>query len=237
MAPSFSLAFFAGLLSFLSPCVLPLVPSYIAYIGGADAAAENKKLLVIRNSLFFILGFSIIFILLGASASLLGGLMRSYRPYLMTIGGILIVFFGLNMLGLFKFNFLMGDSRKQYLGNASTPVGAVLMGMAFAAGWSPCIGPVLGSILTLAGASATVSQGVLLLSSYALGLGVPFFIAAVAVGQFMSFSNRFKHYLPWVERAAGGLLLIAGILMLSGYYTVLSRYLLKYTPEWLFSKL
>lgn len=236
MAPSFSLAFFAGILSFLSPCVLPLVPSYIAYIGG-NSAVDTKKYIVLRNSLFFILGFSIIFITLGASASVVGGLLRSYRPYLMTIGGLLIIFFALNMLGLFKLSFLMGDNRKQYQGNSATPIGATLMGMAFAAGWSPCIGPVLGSILTLAGASGTLSQGILLLSSYALGLGIPFFLAALATQQFLNFSSNFKKHLIWVERAAGGLLLVAGLLMVSGYYTTLSRFFLRFTPEWLFSKL
>ncbi len=236
MAPSLPLAFIAGILSFLSPCVLPLVPSYIAYIGG-NSAIDQKKHLVLRNSLFFILGFSIIFITLGASASALGGLLRAYRPYLMTFGGLLIIFFALNMLGLFKLSFLMADNRKQYQGNTATPIGAVLMGMAFAAGWSPCIGPVLGSILTLAGATGTLSQGILLLSFYAIGLGVPFFLAALATERFLKFSSKFKQHLIWVERAAGGLLLVAGLLMVTGYYTVLSRYFLKFTPEWLFSKI
>ncbi len=236
MVPSFSLAFFAGILSFLSPCVLPLVPSYIAYIGG-NSAVDTKKYIVLRNSLFFILGFSLIFIALGASASALGNILRSYRPYLMTFGGILIIFFALNMLGLFKLSFLMGDSRKQYQGNTASPIGSVLMGMAFAAGWSPCIGPVLGSILTLAGATGTLTQGMLLLTSYAIGLGIPFFLAALATQKFLSFSSKFKKYLIWVERASGGLLLVAGLLMITGYYTVLGRYLIRFTPEWLFSKL
>ena len=141
------------------------------------------------------------------------------------------------MLGIFNFGFLMADNRKQYQGNSATPIGAVLMGMAFAAGWSPCIGPVLGSILTLAGASGTLSHGILLLSSYAIGLGIPFFLAALATERFLKLSSKLKHHLIWVERAAGGLLLIAGLLMISGYYTVLSRYFLKFTPEWLFSKI
>jgi cytochrome c-type biogenesis protein len=235
MTPTLPLAFVAGVLSFLSPCVLPLVPSYLAYIGGS--ATGQDRWLTLRNSLLFILGFSLIFISLGAGASTLGNLLRSYRGWLTILGGILVVLFGLVMLGLFKLPWLYRDTRTQFKGNSKTPIGAVLLGMAFAAGWTPCIGPILGGILTVAGTSQTLSQGILLLAVYALGLGLPFFIAALAMERFISFSSRFRHYLPWVERIAGVLLIIAGILMLTGLYTSLNTFLLRFVPDWLFNSL
>ena len=216
MTPTVSLAFVAGILSFLSPCVLPLVPSYLAYVGGSSAA-EQKRAVTLLNSLLFILGFSLVFIALGASASALGSLLRDLRGPMMLVGGILVILFGLMMLGVIKLPFLYRDTRMTFKGDSTTTWGAVLLGMAFAAGWTPCIGPVLGGILTLAGASGTLSQGVLLLASYALGLAVPFFLAALALESFLKFSTAFRQYLPWVERAAGGLLVIAGLLMVSGF--------------------
>ena len=240
MTPTLPLAFFAGVLSFLSPCVLPLVPSYLAYVGGSSARGESgqaSRRVLIRNSLFFILGFSLIFIGLGASASLIGGLLQENRRILTLVGGVLIVAFGLVMLGVIKLPFLYRDTRKQFQGDSSTPVGAVLLGMAFAAGWTPCIGPVLGGVLTLAGASGTLALGVALLASYALGLAVPFLLSALAVGSFTRFSHRFRRYLPWVERASGGILLVAGVMLLTGTYTELNVYLIRFTPEWLWSRL
>ncbi len=237
MTPTLPLAFFAGVLSFLSPCVLPLVPSYLAYVGGSSAGGEAPRNLLIRNSLFFILGFSLIFIGLGASASLIGSVLQENRRILTLVGGVLIVSFGLVMLGVIKLPFLYRDTRQQFSGDSSTPVGAVLLGMAFAAGWTPCIGPVLGGVLTLAGASGTLGFGVILLASYALGLAVPFLLSALAIGSFTRFSHRFRNYLPWVERVSGGILLIAGIMLLTGTYTELNTYLIRFTPEWLWSRL
>lgn len=236
MTPTVSLAFVAGILSFLSPCVLPLVPSYLAYVGGSSASEQNRAVTLV-NSLLFIVGFSLVFIALGASASALGSLLRDLRGPMMLGGGILVILFGLMMLGVIKLPFLYRDTRMTFRGDSTTTWGAVLLGMAFAAGWTPCIGPVLGGILTLAGASGTLSQGVLLLASYALGLAVPFFLAALALESFLKFSTAFRHYLPWVERAAGGLLVIAGLLMVSGLYTSFNTYLIRFTPEWLFSRL
>lgn len=236
MTPTLPLAFAAGLLSFLSPCVLPLVPSYLAYVGGSSAQAKTRAV-VLGNSLLFILGFSLVFIALGASASAFGALLRAYRGPFMTASGVLVVVFGLVMLGVFKLPFLYRDTRRAFTGDSSTPWGAALLGVAFAAGWTPCIGPVLGGVLTLAGATGTLSQGVLLLTSYALGLAIPFFLAALAVESFLKFSAGFRRYLPWVERAAGGLLVVAGVLMVTGTYTRLNSALIRYTPEWLLSKL
>jgi cytochrome c-type biogenesis protein len=234
VTPTLSLAFTAGILSFLSPCVLPLVPSYLAYVGGSGAA---KRSLLIRNALLFVLGFSLVFIALGASASALGSLLRANRQALTIGGGILVILFGLVLLGVIRLPVLMRDTRVQARHDASTPIGAVLLGMAFAAGWTPCIGPVLGGILTLAGASGTLMEGVAMLAVYSAGLAVPFLVAALALEPFLRMSRRVRRWLPWVERAAGGLLLIAGVLMVTGTYTRLNTWLLRFTPEWLYSRL
>ena len=234
MTPTLSLAFAAGVLSFLSPCVLPLVPSYLAYVGGSGA---EKRTLLLRNSLLFVLGFSLVFVALGASASALGSLLRENRHALTVGGGVLVILFGLVMLGVIRLPWLMRESRFQSRHDASTPWGAVLLGMAFAAGWTPCIGPVLGGILTLAGASGTLREGVVMLAVYSLGLAVPFLLASLALDPFLRFSRRFRRWLPWVERTAGGLLLIAGVLMVTGTYTRLNLWLLRFTPDWLYSRL
>jgi cytochrome c-type biogenesis protein len=233
MMPSIPVAFVAGVLSFLSPCVLPLVPSYLAYVGGSSAG----RLTVLRNSLLFIAGFSAIFVSLGASASLLGSLLRDYRLLFTQAGGLVVVLFGLMLLGVFKLPFLYRSARAEYRGNTSTPLGAVLMGMSFAIGWTPCIGPALGAILTLAGTSATLRTGMSLLAVYAAGLGLPFFLAAVSLGAFERFSRRFRPYLPWAERTSGAVLVLAGALMLTGNYTRLNSMLIGLTPAWLLERL
>lgn len=234
MTPGIGVAFAAGVLSFLSPCVLPLVPSYLAYVGGS---AEAKRAVLIRNALAFVLGFSLVFIALGAGASALGSLLRTNQRALTLGGGVLVILFGLVMLGVIKLPWLYRDTRMQYSGETRTPLGAVLLGMAFAAGWTPCIGPILGAILTMAGAAGTLTAGVGLLAVYALGLAVPFLAAALLLDPFMRFSRRFRRFLPWVERVAGALLLAAGILMVTGLYTVLNGYLINITPAWLLDKL
>ena len=236
MTPTLPLAFTAGVLSFLSPCVLPLVPSYLAYVGGVGAARGR----IVRSSLFFVLGFSLIFVGLGASASLLGGLLSAYRRELTLLGGVLIVFFGVVMLGVrvpFLSNLLQREARVRFAGETQTPIGAVLLGMAFAAGWTPCIGPVLGGVLTIAGTSGQLGQGVTLLACYALGLAVPFVAAAVMLGSFTRALGRFRHYLPWVERVSGIILIAAGVMLLTGTYTALNGTLIRYTPDWLWSRL
>lgn len=234
MTPTLSLAFVAGVLSFLSPCVLPLVPSYLAYVGGSSQA---RRRVLVSNSLLFIVGFALVFVALGASASLLGSLLRGNKDILTMVGGVIVIFFGLVMLGVIRLPWLYRDSRPQYRGDTQTPWGALLLGMAFAAGWTPCIGPILGGILGLAGASGTLAQGVGLLAVYSIGLGVPFLLAAFLFEPFLRFSGRFRRYLPWVERGAGVLLLIAGVLMLTGTYTKLNTFLIQLTPDWLLSRL
>ena len=237
MTPTLPLAFAAGVLSFLSPCVLPLVPSYLAFVCGGSGAARGAAL---RSSLFFVLGFSLVFVGLGASASLLGGLLGSYRRELTVAGGVLVLFFGLVMLGVrvpFLGRFLGRERRLRFVGETRTPVGAVLLGMAFAAGWTPCIGPVLGGVLTLAGTSGGLGQGVLLLSCYALGLAIPFLGAALMLESFTRFSRGFRRFLPWVERVSGAVLIAAGVMLLTGTYTALNGALIRYTPDWLWSRL
>lgn len=233
MTPSVPIALAAGVLSFLSPCVLPLVPSYLAYLGG-DTGRQGP---VVRNSLFFVLGFSLVFIMLGASASLLGALVLENRSWLMRLGGLLVIVFGLMLFGFFRIPFLYRTARPGYPKNGSTPLGALLMGMAFAIGWTPCIGPVLGAILTLAGASGTLSTGAGLLAVYAAGLAIPFLLASLGMGAFSRFSNRFRRFMPWVERVSGGILVVAGLLMVSGYYTRINAYLIRLTPQWLLERL
>lgn len=234
MSPGLGVAFAAGIISFLSPCVLPLVPTYLAYVGGS---ADAQRRILITNSLAFILGFSVVFIALGASASALGSLLRANQQILMTVGGALVIFFGLVMLGVIKLPWLYRDTRMQYKGETRSPWGAMVLGMAFAFGWTPCIGPVLGAILTMASAAGTLAAGVGLLAVYALGLGVPFLVAALLLEPFMRFSKSFRRYLPWLERGAGVLLIVAGVLMLTGTYTMLNSYLLNITPDWLIKRL
>ena len=233
MTPSIPIALAAGVLSFLSPCVLPLVPSYLAYLGG-DTGRQGP---VFRNSLLFVLGFSLVFIALGASASLLGALILENRSWLMRLGGALVIVFGLMLFGLFRIPLLYRTARPGYPKNGSTPIGALLMGMAFAIGWTPCIGPVLGAILTLAGASGTLVTGAGLLAIYAAGLAIPFLLAALGLGAFSRFSTRFRRFLPWVERVSGGILVVAGLLMVTGYYTRINEYFIRLTPQWLLERL
>lgn len=254
MSPSLPLAFLAGLLSFLSPCVFPLVPSYLAFVGGSvggstggsagaagtagsAAAGAGGRRVLLRQSLLFIAGFTLVFIVMGASASMLGAVLRQHRDVLTVVAGVVVALFGLVMLGVLKIPLLYRDARPRYRGETARPWGALLLGMAFAAGWSPCIGPILGGILTLAGASGTLAQGVALLAVYALGLALPFLAAAMALEPFLRFSRRFRSYLPWVERGAGVLLLAAGLLMVTGTYTQLNTYLSQVTPRWLLSRL
>ena len=234
VTPTLGAAFLGGILSFLSPCVLPLVPTYLAYVGGS---AEAKRRVLIFNALSFILGFSLIFVALGASASALGSVLRANQQVLMVVGGALVIFFGLVMLGVIKLPWLYRDTRVRYEGETRTPWGALLLGMAFAAGWTPCIGPILGAILTMAGAAGTLAAGVGLLGAYAVGLGVPFLLAALLLDPFMRFSKGFRRWLPWVERAAGVILVVAGVLMLTGTYETLNSYLINITPSWLIDRL
>ena len=225
-------AFAAGLLSFLSPCVLPLVPSYIGFLTGMTLPEMAKRRRAgFVHALLFVAGFSLVFILLGASATALGRALNYYQDWLQRIGGALIIAFGLVCLGVIKVEFLSQDRRVHVEHKPVGYLGSLVVGMAFAAGWTPCIGPVLGTILGLAATSNDLSRGVLLLAAYSAGLAVPFLIAAAALESFLEWFQRFRGYLPWVMRLSGALLVFVGLLMVTGEFTRLAGWLQRFTPE------
>jgi cytochrome c-type biogenesis protein len=227
-------AFAAGVLSFLSPCVLPLVPSYIGFLTGMTLPEMGgRRRVALIHALLFVLGFSLIFILLGASATALGRALNYYQVWLQRIGGILIILFGLFCLGAFQVGVLSRERRLHLERKPVGYLGSALVGMAFAAGWTPCIGPVLGGILGLAATSADVSEGMLLLGVYSAGLALPFLIAALALDSFLDWFQRFRRFLPWVMRISGLLLVFVGILLVTGEFTRLAGWLQGLTPEFL----
>ena len=227
-----ALAFTAGLLSFLSPCVLPLIPSYVTFITGLsleDVGHARRTALV--HSLLFILGFTIIFVALGATATALGQLLGYQRAWISRIGGVLIIVFGLYMLGVFNVSVFSRERRVHIADKPVGYLGTLLVGIAFGAGWTPCIGPILGSILTYAASAADLSRGLWLLLAYSLGLAVPFLVSAVAVERFLDFFTRMKRQMVWVTRASGVLMIAVGILMVTNYFTILATYLQQLTPD------
>lgn len=232
-APSLGLlvAFAAGLLSFLSPCVLPLVPSYVGFLTGMSVSeAASRKRIALLHALCFVIGFSLIFILLGASATALGRALKYYQVWLTRAGGLLVVLFGLYCLGVLRIGALQVERRIHLEDKPVGFLGSVLVGMAFGAGWTPCIGPILGAILGLATAEQEVGRGMLLLAAYSAGLAVPFLVAAVAVEQFFDWFQGFRRYLPWVMRVSGVLLIVVGLLMMTGEFTRLAGWLQSLTP-------
>lgn len=224
-------AFIAGLISFLSPCVLPLVPGYVSLVSGTGAGqlerSEDRRLMsvVMVNSLMFIAGFTVVFVILGAGATALGTFTARHRPLLMQIAGVVIIVFGLHLTGLFKIKYLYADKRMHDVKGSSTPWGSFAVGFAFAFGWAPCTGPILATILTFAMAENTVTKGVLLLTIYSLGLAVPFLLTSLAVERFMVFYARFRRHLHTLEIVSGGLLIVIGVLILTRNLTILSGYL------------
>ena len=231
-------AFMAGLLSFLSPCVLPLVPSYIGFLTGMTLGeVSHRRRMALVHALLFVAGFSIIFILLGASATALGRALNYYQVWLQRIGGALIILFGLLCLGVFKVGVLTQERRLHLERKPVGYLGSVLVGMAFAAGWTPCIGPVLGGILGLAATANDVSRGMVLLGVYSAGLAVPFLIAAMALESFLEWFQRFRRFLPWVMRVSGVLLIVVGVLLVTGEFTRLAGWLQGLTPDFLRERL
>jgi cytochrome c-type biogenesis protein len=229
-------ALVAGMLSFLSPCVLPLVPPYLVYLAGtslerfADAEPEPRvRREAVGAAMLFVLGFSTVFVALGASASVIGAVVRAYSDVLATVAGIVIIVMGLHFLGLTPIALLMREKRVAI----PKPVGlwgAYVMGLAFAFGWTPCIGPILAAILAVAASESTVARGAGLLAVYSLGLGIPFMLAAFAVEPFAAFLARFRTHLATVEKAMGGLLVLTGIAFLTGFLTQASFWLLEAFP-------
>lgn len=227
---SFGLAFVAGLASFLSPCVLPLVPSYVTFVTGMtledlteDGRAKARRHAAVHAALF-VLGFTLVFMALGAGASALGSTLRRSLPLIQQVGGVVIVLFGLYMLGLLRLPGLMRERRVQLASKPAGRFGSVLVGMAFGAGWTPCVGPVLASILLYAGMKATMTKGMLLLGVYGLGLGVPFFVAAVALNWYLAGAQRMRRWLRPIEIGAGVLMVAVGILLFTGKFTILSQF-------------
>lgn len=232
---SYPTALLAGLLSFLSPCVLPLVPPYLTYIAGttieelADGGARRARRDVMLAALLFVLGFSTVFVALGATASIFGQMIRQYLGILSMAAGVVIIAMGLHFLGVWRLAFLYREARL----NVEKPVGlwgAYVMGLAFAFGWTPCIGPILAAILALAGAEDTVTRGAGLLAVYSAGLGIPFLLAAVAIKPFMGFLQKFKSKFVYVEKTVGVLLVLTGIAFLTGWLTSFSFWLLEAFP-------
>jgi cytochrome c-type biogenesis protein len=224
---SFILAFSAGLLSFLSPCVLPLIPAYVSYLTGSavtDIKSGKDKLNLFYKSIGFVIGFTIIFILMGASVSSLGKLFSENQSLFRKISGIIIIIFGLHTIGLLKINMLYREKRLLPFGTSKN-IDSVFIGMAFSTGWTPCIGPILSTILIYAGNQNTIGKGILLLLIYSLGLAVPFLLTALAIGNFSVYFKKFSRFLPAVSTVSGVLMLIMGILIFTNRLTIVSRYL------------
>jgi cytochrome c-type biogenesis protein len=238
-----AVAFSAGLFSFLSPCVLPLFPSYLSFITGmsvSDLTAElapAARRRVLLHSLVFIAGFSLVFVALGATFSAAGQVLVSYRSWIQRVGGVLIVLFGLYIAGVFRLGFFGRTVQWQIREKPAGYLGTLLVGVTFAVGWTPCVGPILGAILSLAGTAETVQRGVGLLVAYSAGLGVPFLLSALALGSFLRFFKRYRPFIPIVERAAGALLVIVGVLVYTNYYVYLNAWAISLTPEWLLKRL
>ena len=226
------IAFSAGLLSFVSPCVLPLVPSYITYITGvsfkdlSEGGSKGKlRWLTISHSLLFIMGFSLIFVLMGASASYLGQALVQYQSWIMKVGGILIIILGLHFTGWITIPFLQMERRFELKQKPLGYLGSFLVGVVFAAGWTPCVGPILSTILLYASTAKSFTTGIVLLAAYSMGLGLPFFAASLALNTFLSAFDKIKRYLRVITVASGVFLIVIGILLLTDLFTTLNNYL------------
>jgi cytochrome c-type biogenesis protein len=230
-------AFGAGFLSFISPCVLPLIPGYLSFVSGvsleemrtADAASAARRQ-VLTTSLAFVLGFSLVFITLGASATALGKFLLNQSPIIGKIAGVVVIIFGLHTMGLFRISILETEKRMSAGSKPVTLLGAMLVGIAFAFGWSPCIGPILGAILLVAGSKDTIGEGILLLAVYSAGLGIPFLLTSLAINTFFSATSRIRRHYHAIELVSGGLLVAVGVLMFTNQLTVIVRYLQPYLP-------
>jgi cytochrome c-type biogenesis protein len=239
--PTFLAAFAAGLLSFISPCVLPLIPGYLSYISGltldemqgvvgtgVNAAQARRRVLL--ASIFFVLGFSCVFISFGAAASALGSFLLERQRLLAKVAAVIVILFGLHTMGVLRIGWLYSEKRVQVEKKPTSVLGAFFVGLAFAFGWTPCIGPILAGILTIAGVQDTVGQGVRLLAVYSLGLGIPFLLTAVAINQFFAAFARIRKYYQAIEIGSGLLLCAIGILIFTDRFTIIARWLSPYLP-------
>ena len=233
MNTTLSIAFLAGLVSFLSPCVLPLIPGYISYISGTsfNKITDKKRNLIVVKTIFFTLGFSFVFIALGSTASLIGKFFLINSNIFRIVAGVIIIFFSLQIMGIINFKFMNKDIRiftDKYSNSLAFPL---LVGAAFGFGWTPCIGPILGSILTLASIEENINKSILLLSFYSLGLAIPFIISGVLIDKFLFFSKNFRKYISIIIKGGGAILLLTGIAILTGQLQILGFFILKYFPS------
>ena len=233
----FGAAFLAGMLSFLSPCILPIVPPYLAWLAGvsfaelqSSPAGSAAKWRVVSSSVMFVLGFATVFVALGATASIVGRTIAQYFDVLSIVAGAVILIMGLHFLGVFRLGLLYREARVQVNRKPAGLFGAYVVGLAFAFGWTPCVGPILAAILFIAGSEETAWRGASLLAAYSVGIGLPFILAAVFASQFLGWAARFKKHMQKVEMAMGGLLVITGVLFMTGQMSAISFWLLEQFP-------
>lgn len=234
------IAFMAGVLSFLSPCVLPLVPSYLSFVTGMSLEEMQEgvdRRRVLLHSGLFVAGFTAIFVLLGAGATFVGAFLLYNSEWIARVGGVVIVLFGLHLMGVFQLMPLLREKRLHLADKPAGYLGTFGVGAAFGAGWTPCIGPVLGAIMTMAASQEHVATGMFLLFVYSLGLAVPFMLAALALERFLRGFRRFRRYLPLVQKAAGALLVLLGLLLATGSFVLLAAWLNRFAPEFLVDRL
>jgi cytochrome c-type biogenesis protein len=232
------LALSAGFLSFLSPCVLPLVPSYVSFITGMSLDdLQHARRTALVHTLLFVSGFTLIFLALGATATVFGRLLLANQIWISRVGGALVILFGLVLLGVIKVGALSQERRVHLSDKPLGYLGTVVVGIAFGAGWTPCLGPILGGILTYTASSANLTQGLVLLGAYSMGLAVPFVLASVALGRFFVVFAWFRKHLRLVNAIAGVMLIVVGLLMVTGRFAMLSSFFVQFTPDWLLRRL
>ena len=226
------LSFLAGIISFLSPCVLPLIPGYISFINGTtlEGLEDKKKNFIFRETLLFSVGFSIVFISLGATATMFGSLMLEYSRIFTFIVGVIIIFFSLNLIGLLQFRLLNQELKYHFHNQITKPYMSLLVGIGFGFGWSPCIGPILGSVLALASLETTLMKGIILLSIYSIGLAIPFILSGLYITKFLVFSKKTRMHIVKIQKISGYILLVTGVLIVTGKLQTLGFYLLDWFP-------
>ena len=233
-----TISFTAGLLSFLSPCVLPLIPSYVSFITGLSLDdVQRSRRVTLAHSLLFVSGFTVIFLALGASATVLGRLLIVHREWVQRFGGTLVILLGIYLLGAFNIGALARERRYHFADKPLGYLGTLFVGMAFAAGWTPCVGPILGAVLTFTASSADLQRGLVLLFAYSLGLALPFLLASLMIDRFMTLFQRYRGALAWMSRLSGALLIVVGVMMITGSLTMITAWLQGHTPEFLRNRL
>lgn len=234
----FAISFAAGILSFLSPCVLPLVPSYVTFVTGLSLEdVQRSRHLALIHALLFVAGFTLVFLAMGATATAVGRLLGYNREWVNRVGGVIVIALGLYLLGAFNIGALARERRIQIADKPLGYLGSLLVGMAFAAGWTPCIGPILGAVLTYTASSVDLNRGIWLLLAYSLGLAVPFVLAALMIDRFIVVFQRYRGAMQWTSRIAGGLLVAVGVLMVTDVMRLVTQWLSGLTPEILKSRL